>query len=109
MELYSTKISDIYWYPINFNLVGEKINVKNTPIVFDNGFKANIYNFLQNSCDIKINKKTGMFLTDFFSAEDIFEDNGFPKDLTDLTKIETPFKTTDSFVITLSSHQNKTI
>ena len=109
MELYSKKISDIYWYPINFNLIGNKINMKKTYFVFNNGFKSNIYEFLKDPNDIKINKKTGIVLTNFLSGQDIFEDNGSPQNLTDLTKIETPFKTSDSFVITLSSYQNKTI
>ena len=68
MELYSKKISDIYWYPIDFDLMGGKVEVIGHPIVFDNGFKTNIYEFLKESKDIKINKKTGMFLTDFLKA-----------------------------------------
>ena len=109
MELSSKKISDIYWYPINFNLMGNKINMKKTYFVFNNGFKSNIYEFLKNPSDIKINKKTGIVLTDFLSGSDIFEDKNSPEILTDLSKIETPLKTTDSFIITLSSYQNKDI
>ena len=109
MELYSNKISDIYWYPINFNFMGNKINMKKTYFVFNNGFKSNIYEFLKNPSDIKINKKTGIVLTDFLLSKEIFEDKDSQEILTDLTKIETPLKTTDSFVITLSTYQNKNI
>ena len=109
MELYSNKISDIYWYPINFNYMGNKIDMKKTYFVFNNGFKSNIYEFLKNPSDIKINKKTGIVLTDFLLSEEIFDDKNSQEILTDLTKIETPLKTTDSFVITLSTYQNKNI
>jgi hypothetical protein len=109
MELSSKKISDIYWYPINFNLMGNKINMKKTYFVFNNGFKSNIYEFLKDPNDIKINKKTGIVLTNFLSGQDMFEDKNSPEILTDLSKIETPLKTTDSFVLTLSTYQNKNI
>jgi hypothetical protein len=109
MELSSKKISDIYWYPINFNLMGNKINMKKTYFVFNNGFKSNIYEFLKDPNDIKINKKTGIVLTNFLSGQDMFEDKNSPEILTDLSKIQTPLKTTDSFVLTLSTYQNKNI
>lgn len=109
MELSSKKITDIYWYPVNFNLIGKKIKLKYTPIIFDNFFKANVYEFLFNPKDIKFNKKTGMFLTNMLVYENIYEDQNSPEVINKLTKIETPLKTTDSYVITLSSYNNNTV
>jgi hypothetical protein len=109
MEIYSKKISDIYWYPINFDLIGNKINIKKTYFVFNNGFKTNIYNFLNDPNDFKLNKKTGIILTDLQTNNNFFEDKGVPEIISSLSKIETPFKTSDSFVITLSTYQNTNI
>ena len=109
MEFYSKKVTDIYWYPVEFKLTGDKISPLKTSILFNNGFNANIYDFLKNPQDIKINKKTGLVLTDFLSAKNVFADKELPKNSSDLLKIETPLKSTDSFVITLSAYQNKKI
>ena len=109
MELYSKKISEIYWYPINFDITGDKLNAVGHPIIFENGFKTNIYEFLKESKDVKMNKKSGMFLTDFLNSKYIFTDKNEPTNITKLTKIESPLKSTSSFIVTVSSYQNKTI
>jgi hypothetical protein len=105
----SSDLNDLipfYSYPIEYNMVGDKIELKNNSFVFDNGLKINLYDFLQNPRDIKFNKKTGIVLTSVLSSTDIFKDKNTPKNVSDLKFIQSPISDNNSFVSTISTINN---
>lgn len=102
MNTFVKNISSIYCYPINFNLTGDQYTTKQTPIYFDNGLFFNVHEFLKNAEDIKINKKSGMFLTNLLSAKEIFSSNSIPKDSEKLEFIKSPIVDVDGKIISLS-------
>lgn len=103
MEAFVKNISSVYCYPVNFKIAGDLFLTKQTPLYFDNGLYFNVHNFLENPEDVKINKKTGMFLTDLLSAKNIFKDYQNPLDVVDLEYITTPLLNNNLNTVTLSA------
>jgi len=93
-------VSDVSWYPVDFKLVGNQFNLKSTPIIFSNGIKFNIQNFLEECKDIKINKKTTLFLTDLNKSSDFLDDNIEYGEKEFLTTIISPIADIHSKIIT---------
>jgi len=106
MNVYSKDLSSVFCYPINFNLIGDKLTVKQTPILFENGAYFHIHEFLKNAEDNKFNKKTGLFLTSLLSAKEIFIDKETPKDKEPVISFSTPLIDPSSYVINQTSINN---
>jgi hypothetical protein len=83
-------ISDIYWNPVDFNVVGKQLNLKKKPVTFDNGMSFNLFECLKDLQDITFNNKSGIVLTDLNKNNTIIEDSSLPSNVSDLTFIESP-------------------
>jgi hypothetical protein len=92
-------ISDIYWNPVDFSIVGEQFSLKRNSITFSNGMSFNVFEFLKNIKDISFNNKNGIILTDLNKNSNILEDKETPKTITELKIIESPI---------VSSYDNST-
>jgi hypothetical protein len=86
-------LENIYWRPINLNVVGDQLKIKKTPFVFDNGMSFLVFDCLKNIKDITFNNKNGVFLTDLYNNKTIIEDNNTPDETNELTLIESPLAT----------------
>jgi len=101
----SYKISDIYWNPIDFNVIGEQFKLKKTPIVFNNGMSFNLFDCLENIQDLKFNNKSGIFLTGLNNNTSIMEDNASPNLIKDLTLIESPIASNDKIILNIVNNK----
>jgi hypothetical protein len=90
----SYNISDIYWSPVNFNVIGDQFSLKKTPVTFDNGMSFNIFDFLNNVQDVSFNNKNGIILTNLNKNSNILKDSNLPNNINNLTLIESPLATT---------------
>lgn len=104
MNAFVKNISSIYCYPVNFDLTGEKYITKQVPVFFENGLFFNVHEFLKDAEDIKINKKSGIFLTSLLSAKDIFSTKFQPKDSENFEFIKSPIVDVTSKIISLSGN-----
>jgi hypothetical protein len=103
MESFVKNISSIYCYPVNFHLAGDNFITNQTPIYFDNGLYFNVHNFLNEPEDVKINRQTGMFLTNLLSSKDIFVDYQKPSNVQKINFIQTAVADLSSNIISLSA------
>ena len=87
------------WRPVDFNVVGDNFKVKNTHVLCSNGMSFKLHNFLKNAMDFSINKKTGMFLTNFIYNSYFLENKEVPNIEVKLTKIESPILSRTNTVI----------
>jgi hypothetical protein len=101
-SIYNT-LSSTYWRPVDFNVVGEEFSLKKTDLFTNNGTNFALYDFLENSQDFSINKKTCLFLTSSNYNSNIIENNGNQQDYTNLTSIRTPISSLNGGVIRLSA------
>jgi hypothetical protein len=95
------KLESTYWKPVNFNVVGDQVNVKKIPILFDNGMYFYLHTFLKNSNDFTFNKKTGTFLTNFLYNSYFLKNNVNPSINNELTKIESPITSSENSVYSI--------
>ena len=95
------KLESTYWKPVNFNVVGDQVNVKKIPVLFDNGMYFYLHTFLKNSNDFTFNKKTGTFLTNFLYNSYFLKNNVNPSITNELTKIESPITSSQNNVYTI--------
>jgi hypothetical protein len=86
-------LEDIYWRPINLNIVGNQLAIKKIPFIFDNGMSFTVYDCLKNVKDITFNNKNGIFLTDLNNNKTLIEDKNSPDDVNELSLIESPIAT----------------
>lgn len=96
-------LSETYWKPVDFNVLGNQFKSKKTPVFFDNGVYFYIHNFLKNALDFTFNRRTGTFLTNFAYNSYFLQNKSYPEIHKDLEKIETPLKTKSGFMITLTT------
>jgi len=82
-------ISEIYWNPVDFNIIGEQFSLKKTPVTFSNGMSFNLFPFLSGISDFSFNNKSGIFLTSLNNNNNIVEDKSIPKNTENLKKIKT--------------------
>ena len=87
------------WRPVDFNVVGDNFKVKNTHVLCSNGMSFKLHNFLKNAMDFSINKKTGMFLTNFIYNSYFLENKEITNIEIPLTKIESPILSRNNTVI----------
>jgi hypothetical protein len=83
-------LENIYWRPINLNIIGNQLEIKKTPFVFDNGMSFTVYDCLKNIKDITFNNKNGIFLTDLNNNKTLIEDKNTPDEVGKLSLIESP-------------------
>jgi hypothetical protein len=88
IPLSTYNINEIYWNPINFNLIGGKLKLSNTPYIFDNGMSFLLYDCLIDLKDISFNNKSGIFLTNLNQNKNILKDNSNPNNVQPLTTID---------------------
>jgi len=88
-------LSSIYWKPVNFTILDEKINLNKNQILFTNGMKFNFYDFLKDGKDFSSNRKTSFLLTDLKNNKDFLNDNTIKKESNDLSVIKSPIYITD--------------
>jgi hypothetical protein len=98
-------ISDIYWYPIDFNIVGNQFTLNKTPITFSNGMSFNIFDGLENLKDFTINQKTGMVLTNLKNNNDLFSDDNIPNLTNNLSMIQSPLGNTSGNIYSIKNNQ----
>jgi len=101
----SYKISDIYWNPIDFNIIGEQFKLKKTPITFDNGMSFNLFDCLENIQDLKFNNKNGIFLSELKNNTSIIEDNSSPESVSNLSLIESPIASNDKRIFNIVNNK----
>jgi hypothetical protein len=80
--------SSINLYDFEFQPISNGYDLKKEKVLFDNGLKFYLYNFLRCPKDLSFNNKTGFFLTDLYTNSDIFEFEE-PRE-TALEEIESP-------------------
>jgi hypothetical protein len=95
------RLSETYWRPVDFSIVGDQFKSKKTPVFFDNGVYFYIHNILQNAIDFSFNRKTGTFLSNFYYNSYFLENNKNPDIYEPLKKIESPLRTNNEFTITI--------
>lgn len=93
-------LTSIYWKPITFSTIDNKFYLNKDQIFFSNGMKFNFFDFLKESNDFSINKKTGFILTDLKNNNDFLNDNSYDKEYQNLKIINSPIGT---FINELSS------
>ena len=93
--------SNIYWYPVDFNITGEQLNLSKTPITFSNGMSFNIFDGLQNLQDISFNNQSGIFLTGLNKNSNILTDNIEPENTNELSSIESSLADTNGNVFNI--------
>lgn len=103
MVVKSYGINDIYWRSVDFNVIGQNVSLKKTPIVFDNGLSFNFFEIFKNYNDLKFNNKSGLVLTDLKNYSDVVIENQFPSNQSSLKYFESPIFT-DTFYFHLSSN-----
>jgi hypothetical protein len=81
-------ISDIYWNPVDFDVIGDQFKLKKTPITFSNGMFFNIFPFLSSVKDLSFNNKSGILLTGLNNNINIIENNSEPKNVSELSIIK---------------------
>jgi hypothetical protein len=86
-------LENIYWRPINLNIVGDQLAIKKTPFVFDNGMSFTVFDCLKNIKDITFNNKNGIFLTDLNNNKTLIADKNTPDEVGELNLIESPIAT----------------
>jgi hypothetical protein len=86
-------LSSIYWKPINFSTIDNKIYLNKNEYFFTNGMRFNAFDFLKESNDFSINRKTGFFLTNLKNNKDFLQDNIKDKQYQDLKIINSPIGT----------------
>lgn len=104
INFYNT--SDIYWYPVQLNLLSNEYNVKTYPLIFKNGIKFELQECLNDCKDVSLNKKTGLFLTDLTKINNFLEENEDFDQKEPLKTILTPLANIDNKILintTLSS------
>ena len=96
-----TSLDSISWKPVDFEPVGNKLTVKKTPVVFDNGMKFYLHDMLKDAPDLSFNRKTGFFLTAPVFNSLIFNGNDSPNNTNELKKIESPIMDSNKFIFSL--------
>ncbi len=86
-------LSSIYWKPINFSTIDNKIYLNKNEYFFTNGMRFNAFDFLKESNDFSINRKTVFFLTNLKNNKDFLQDNIKDKQYQDLKIINSPIGT----------------
>jgi hypothetical protein len=89
----------VNWFPVKLNLIGDDYQVKNVPIIFNNGMKFFLQECLKDCKDISTNKKTTLFLTDLTKNSFLIENKIKQKESNPLTTIVTPIANFDNKVI----------
>jgi hypothetical protein len=95
VSINSYNITQFYWNPVDFNIVGEQLKLKKIPLLFTNGISLNFYDCLSGLNDIKYNNNTGLILTGLLNNTDIIEDKEKPKSTTSLEFIDSIFISND--------------
>jgi hypothetical protein len=83
-------ISDIYWNPVDFSIVGDQFTFKKQPVTFSNGMSFNTFEFLKDIEDLSFNNKSGIILTNLNKNSNILEEKNLPQNVSNLTLIESP-------------------
>ena len=86
-----------------FSPISEGLSLSKESICLDNGLKFNIYPILSSAKDFSFNKKTGIFLTNFYSVSDVYDSSVSPFTNT-FTEIHSPITDIRGFVISPSSN-----
>jgi len=97
------ELSETYWRPVDFSILGDQFKSKKIPVFFDNGVSFYIHNILKSALDFTFNRKTGTFLSNFAFNSYFLENKTNPSIYKNLEKIESPLKTKDEYIITLTS------
>ncbi len=86
-------LTSIYWKPINFSTIDDKFYLNKNQIFFSNGMRFNAFDFLKESNDFSVNKKTGFILTDLKNNDTFLKDNDDNKIFQTLKIINSPIGT----------------
>jgi len=86
-------LTSIYWKPISFSTVDNKVDLVKDQILFSNGMRFNAFEFLKETNDFSINKKTVFFLTDLKNNTIFLKDNTKEKEYEKLKIIKSPIGT----------------
>lgn len=85
-----TNLSSVNCNPISFSVLGKQFATVETPVIFNNGLRINTHECLKNCADYSVNNKTSLFLTGLTNASEILTDAEEPKDVGNLTEIDSP-------------------
>ena len=91
-----------------FSPISEGLAPSKESVCLDNGLKFNLYPILSSAKDFSFNKKTGIFLTNFYPVSDVY-DPTVSTVLNPFTEINSPITNIQGFVIAPSSNLSITI
>ena len=103
----SYNISDIYWKPVDFNIIGDQFKIKKDSVIFSNGMTFFVNECFKNLNDICYNNKSGIFLTDLLQNNNIFQDNNQPYIINNLTVIESPLASSNGNIFKINNYNLK--
>lgn len=86
-----------------FSPISDGLSPSKDPVYLDNGLKFNLYPILASAKDFSFNKKTGMFLTNFYPVSDVYESPVSPFS-NEFTEIHSPIVNIHGFVVAPSSN-----
>lgn len=86
-----------------FSAISEGLAPSKESVCLDNGLKFNLYPILSSAKDFSFNKKTGIFLTNFYPISSVYESPVAPFS-TVFTEINSPITNIQGFVIAPSSN-----
>lgn len=98
-------LSTINCDTVSFSVLGEKMSIVETPIIFSNGIRAITHECLKNCLSFNTNNKTALFLSDLTKPSNIFTEGLEPAEIGLLTEIDSPLLNKEEAIITpLASH-----
>ena len=86
-----------------FSPISEGLAPSKESVCLDNGLKFNLYPILSSAKDFSFNKKTGIFLTNFYPVSDVY-DSVVSQFSNTFTEINSPITNIQGFVIAPSSN-----
>lgn len=87
----------------DFLSISDGLELLKESVCLDNGLKFNLYPILSSAKDFSFNKKTGIFLTDFYPVSSVYKSVESPLSK-DFTEIHSPITNISGMVITPSSN-----
>jgi hypothetical protein len=96
-----TSLDSISWKPVDFEPVGNKLAVKKTPVIFNNGMRFYLHDMLKDAPDFSFNRKTGLLLTAPAFNSLIFDNNDSHDNVSSLKRIESPIMDVNKNIFTL--------
>ena len=86
-----------------FSPISKGLEPSKESIFLDNGLKFNLYPILSSAKDFTFNKKTGIFLTNFYAVSDVYSSSVSTFSNT-FTEINSPITNIQGFVVSPSSN-----